>query len=173
MLQCPDSSECKACFVSLCQGNSTFYYTNGTVFKGTVAKKTFNNLIEDLSPSFVEIYNEAYNAEQLDLNQICGVGYRKAIEFLMKDFAVMNNPDKEDEIKKMPLMQCIKKFIDSNNVKKVAERAVWLGNDETHYVRVWDAKDLQDLKKLIELTVHWIEVELLTKELEDDMPRKS
>jgi hypothetical protein len=31
-------------------------------------------------------------------------------------------------------------------------------------------KDLQDLKKLIDLTVHWIEMEETTREIMTDMP---
>ena len=58
----------------------------------------------------------------------------------------------------------------SDKVKQVAARAVWLGNDETHYLRKWEGKDLQDLKKLIALTVHWIEMEELTEAVMKDMP---
>lgn len=46
----------------------------------------------------------------------------------------------------------------------------WLGNDETHYVRKWEDKDLKDLKKLISLTIHWIEMDALTVEVIADMP---
>jgi len=49
-------------------------------------------------------------------------------------------------------------------------RAVWLGNDETHYLRKWEQKDLTDLKNLIGLTVHWIEMEELTETVMKDMP---
>ena len=52
----------------------------------------------------------------------------------------------------------------------MAERAIWLGNDETHYVRVWEAQSLADLKKLISLTLHWIEMEELTNSFEVNMP---
>lgn len=43
-------------------------------------------------------------------------------------------------------------------------------HDETHYVRLWENKELKDLKLLIDLTRHWIEMELITKELIIDMP---
>jgi hypothetical protein len=51
----------------------------------------------------------------------------------------------------------------------VASRAAWLGNDETHYLRTWEDKDLTDLKKLIELTVQWIEIEELARDVVVDM----
>lgn len=40
---------------------------------------------------------------------------------------------------------------------------MWLGNDETHYVRKWEASDISDLKMLIDLTAHWMTSELLTE----------
>jgi hypothetical protein len=55
-------------------------------------------------------------------------------------------------------------------LKTTASRATWLGNDETHYVRKWEDKDLNDLKKLIDLTVHWVSAEILTGELAVSMP---
>lgn len=59
----------------------------------------------------------------------------------------------------------------NDNVKTTAERAAWIGNDETHYARRWEDKDLDDLKTLIELTVHWIEMEIMTKKMLGDMPQ--
>lgn len=47
-------------------------------------KRTFSNIISELSPNFCEIYNQAYIAEQTNLMQICGTGYRKSLEFLIK-----------------------------------------------------------------------------------------
>ena len=102
--------------------------------------------------------------------EICGVGYRKALEFLIKDYAILNYPQQKETIEKKLLGQCIKEFVTDEKVKIVATRAVWLGNDETHYIRKWEGKNLDDLKKLIELTVHWIEMEALTKSFEQDMP---
>lgn len=47
--------------------------------------------------------------------------------------------------------------------------AVWLGNDETHYYRRWEDKDINDLKLLIKLTANWIEIKELTKNYSEDM----
>ena len=55
-------------------------------------------------------------------------------------------------------------------IKAVAKRAVWLGNDETHYVRKWEEKDVQDLKGLIRLTILWIEKVKETERLLAEMP---
>jgi hypothetical protein len=141
------------------------------VFKGTLVARAFNPSITELSPNFVEIYNQAFIAEQQNLSQICGVGYRKALEFLVKDFCIKYNPDDEENIKVAKLAYCIETYVGSEKIEQVAKRAVWLGNDETHYVRTWVNKDLSDLKSLIDLTIYWAEMEELTRRLEIDMPK--
>jgi hypothetical protein len=96
---------------------------------------------------------------------------RKALEFLVKDFASYAEPEKKHEILKKPLAKCIGDHIDENRVREVAERATWLGNDETHYVRKWEDKDINDLKVLIRLTVNGIENILLAKKYVAEMPK--
>ena len=51
----------------------------------------------------------------------------------------------------------------------MAKGATWLGNDETHYVKKWENKDITDLKNLIDLTLAWIGLELKTEEYTNDM----
>ena len=68
------------------------------------------------------------------------------------------------------MANCIAEDVSNEKIKAVAQRAVWLGNDETHYIRKWTNKDVSHLKGLIELTVRWIESELETQELLNDMP---
>ncbi|MGH9690457.1 MAG: hypothetical protein ACRD4C_05105 [Candidatus Acidiferrales bacterium] len=63
-------------------------------------------------------------------------------------------------------------YVKNEKVKAIAARAVWLGNDETHYTRKWEDKDLEDLKNLIQLTVHWIEMEKMTASVLKEMPKR-
>lgn len=134
------------------------------------AKDTeYEKSIKDISPMFVEIFNQAAKAEAENLNEICGMGYRKALEYLIKDYIISNNPDKEHEVKNELLGACINKMIDNPKIKKMAKGATWLGNDETHYIRRWKDKDIKDLKALINLTIYWIMYELKTKEYEEIM----
>lgn len=137
-------------------------------------QKAFSETIISVSPFFIEIYNQAFYAEQVSLNQICGVGYRKALEFLIKDYLLSNiseeEVDRREYIKNKFLGKCISEDVTNEKIKAVAQRAVWLGNDETHYVRKWSEKDVSHLKILIELTVRWIESEIETRQLLNDMP---
>lgn len=133
--------------------------------------KEFSEIINFISPQFVSIYNQAYFAEQTNLDQICGVGYRKALEFLIKDYLISKEKDEKvkENIKKKFLSNCIQDDVQEKNIKEVAKRAVWLGNDETHYVRIWENKDVSNLKQLIELTVRWIENEIETERILQEM----
>lgn len=106
--------------------------------------------IEKVSPVFVEIYSQATVAESEALNQIAGVGYRKAAEFLIKDYAISKNKDDEEKIKAIMLGQVIAEYLnDFPKIQALAKSVAWIGNDETHYVRRHDDKDIQDLKKFI------------------------
>lgn len=126
--------------------------------------------IKNISTGFAEIYDQAAKAEQMGLKLACGPAYRKSLEFLIKDYVSTLHPDKTTEIKKMLLGACIKTYVNDGRLKDVAQRAVWLGNDETHYERKWEGKDLEDLKNLILLTTHWIAMEELTRKAIGDMP---
>jgi len=162
--------ECDKLFIGYYYLNGSYYYKNCNT--GYFKQIEFKAVINEISPAFVKIYNEAFFSEQNRLLEICGVGYRKAIEFLIKDYLISKYPENEDKIKNKFLGNCIKDDISDFRIKDVAERAVWLGNDETHYVRLWEAKSLQDLKNLIDLIVHWIEYEELTSKMIEEMPEK-
>jgi hypothetical protein len=126
-----------------------------------------------ISPDFCFIYNEAHKAEQLGLLLVSGPGYRKALEFLIKDYLTsQQTTDKaKNDIAASPLMACIKNYVTDARMRTTAERATWLGNDETHYIRKWEDKDLQDMKNLIQLTCYWIQSEHLTSAAAVEMPQ--
>jgi hypothetical protein len=133
----------------------------------------FSQFVQETSPGFCAIFSDASRAEQLGLTEVCGVGYRKALEFLIKDYLIRNRPSDAKVIKSTPLGTCIENYVTDVNTKEVAKRAVWLGNDETHYDRRWINKDLSDLKTMINLVLHWIQAEHLTKEVLTSMPPRS
>ncbi len=171
LMACPDN-KCKLSFVAYYHndnGSSYAHYQNFTS-SGTIIEKEFSENILSVSPSFRLIYNQAYHAEQSKLTEICGVGYRKALEFLIKDYIIFNNKNEEEKIKRLFLGNVIDLYVNDVKIKNVSKRAVWLGNDETHYVRKWETKDLTDLKNLITLTLHWIEMEILTQKIVEEMP---
>jgi len=162
--------ECEHSFVSEYRLSKSEYVYTCTSPNASMEIKSFSEIIQGISPSFCEIYNQAYAAQQMNLFQICGVGYRKALEFLIKDYIIGHLGKSKESIEQKNLAKCIKEDISDERIKAVAERAVWLGNDETHYVRKWEDKEIKDLIGLIHLTIRWIESEVETERLLENMP---
>lgn len=147
------------------------------VFKGVAepSKKPpqLSPIIEKVSAQFAELYRQSDAAEQHNLLQICGAGYRKSLEFLIKDYCLATHPkEKHQSIIDSALGPCIDSYVENQKIKSVAKRAVWLGNDEVHYQRLWMDKDLQNLKELLQITMSWIEMEERTKHVLQEMPQK-
>ena len=165
--------ECPACN----KGFSTHYnYTNERKIKNNISYNMlklvnsypkvpelhqFDENIKKLSSNFCEIFNQAYVAEQMNLNEIAGIGYRKALEFLIKDYCIDKNKEQEEKIKKEPLSQVITNYILSDKIKNLAKASIWIGNNETHYVRKYEDKNIKDLKRFISATVAYIAYELI------------
>lgn len=139
---------------------SELIYIDPTRFE----RQSFEPCVESLSPSFVEIYNQALGAESAKLDQISGVGYRKALEFLIKDYLIHLNPEDADTIKRMDLGNCIANKVSNERIKTVASRSAWIGNDQTHYVQRFEDRDVQDMKKFIDACVYWVAMELITED---------
>jgi hypothetical protein len=130
----------------------------------------FPSEIANLSPRFIEIYAAAMTAAANGLTDLEGMGIRKALEFLIKDYAIAGHADEADKIRKMDAADVVNKYSGDEGLKAAAKRAFWLANDETHYTRRWEAKDVEDLKKLVRITVAWIERELVTADFIESMP---
>lgn len=172
-LSCPNP-KCQKCFSAEYNRYESAQFTTRfslhKIIKGQPKEYGFSDEITNISPMFVKIYNEAFTAEQIDLLEIAGVGYRKAFEFLIKDYLINKNHDKKEEIKTMFLGKCINELVEDERIKNTAKRVVWLGNDQTHYIKKWEGKNLRDLKILIQLSINWIESEIMTNQIVEDMP---
>lgn len=135
--------------------SGAYHYSIGkyiTSYPANMKCSNFDKSIENLSQSFVNIYNQALTAESIGLNEICGMGYRKALEFLVKDYAISKFPNDVDIIKSMKLMNVIKNKISNPHITQLAEKCTWLLNDEVHYFRKFENVDIQNVKNLIQAT---------------------
>lgn len=115
----------------------------------------FDNFINSISPQFSIIYNQAKQAEDLGLSELVGIGYRKSLEFLVKDYLIQVQKENEQIIKSATLGTCIGKITDTK-IQTLAKGAIWLGNDETHYEKRHPEYDVTYIKLFIKTLVEFI-----------------
>lgn len=130
----------------------------------------FSDAVKAISPTFIQVYQEAEEAEQNGLSQIAGPGYRKSFEFLIKDYAKSLAPANAADIEGKFSGAVVDGYIADARIQAVAKRCLWLGNDESHYLKKWTSHDTKDLVALIKLVAHWIDIEQLSKAYITSMP---
>jgi predicted RNA-binding Zn-ribbon protein involved in translation (DUF1610 family) len=138
--------------------NRSIYLYQG-VLPWTPSNRAFP-LIDLVSERFIEIFNQAVAAEEYGLTDISGTGYRKALEFLIKDYCIALSPNNAESIRKKFLKSVIDEHLGDGKLKIAATLTTWLGNDEGHYERRWIDKDLSDLKALLKLTIAFVNEEV-------------
>lgn len=167
--KCPDE-DCEEMFIAY----YSHYHNDDFLFQetsfGTEKTVKFSDYINSISPLFSEIFNQAYKASQHKLDHVSGPGYRKALEFLVKDYAKKLMPEKEKKIEKAKLAAVIRVYMSNDKIKSAAKRAAWIGNDETHYIRKWGERDTTDLVHLINMVVNYIQDDYELAEIERVMP---
>ncbi len=161
---CPNCNECFVSRHSYDESSGTYSFESSTQIN--FFHIDFSKNIENLFPNFVSIYNESAQAESLGLTSICGMGYRKSLEFLVKDYAISLHQEDSAKISIMPLAQCIDQYIDNSRLKTLAKASAWLGNDETHYVKKHVNYGLNELKAFITATVTYVDAELAVLDAE-------
>jgi hypothetical protein len=99
---------------------------------------------------FIKTYLQSLEAESRGLDELAGMGYRKAIEYLVKDWAIKEHSEEKENIEKSWLGAVIEKYY-SGDLKEILARATWLGNDQAHYNKLFEEFDIEVLKELINL----------------------
>lgn len=144
--------------------------------------------LDVVSPSFKEIYTQSSYAEGANLNQIAGVGYRKSIEFLVKDYLIyllnhndfpekvtINNKEVNptEEIIKNTTLSPVIGIIPSSKIRRLALASTWLGNDETHYTRKYEDKDINSMKIFLNSLAHQVSSDVSSYEALEMIEEKS
>ena len=135
-------------------------------------EEQFPQNIKTVSPNFSKIYNQALQAENLKLDELCGMGYRKSLEFLVKDYCIHMNPDKASDIQAKLLSNCIDDYIDNRKIKSLAKVCNFIGNNETHYQYQYDWGTIDDMKQFISALVDFISSDIQAAEAYNRLNQK-
>lgn len=88
---------------------------------------------EKISSRFVEVHKEAQAVELMGYTDLASMGYRKALEIIVKDFAINVLGEPEDTVSKKPLADAIGIYLHQDSLMKTADVVRILGNDHVHY----------------------------------------
>ncbi len=120
-----------------------------------------DSLIEQTSPRFIETYNQALRArDNGDLN-LAAIGYRTAIEILVKDYAINELQKPREEVVKKKLFPAIKEYLSKTAFVNTADVIRILGNDHTHYERKYPDLDFNLLQEYMDIFIGLIRARLL------------
>lgn len=131
-----------------------------------------DELIEALSPKFIEIYNQALLARDNGSYDLAGIGYRKALEILIKDYAITELHKDESSVSKMKLVDAISDYLGDRELISSADVVRYLGNDYAHYKRRYDDLDFPVLDTYMDLFIASIRAKLLIAHPPVSRPRK-
>lgn len=172
---------CTSCYKHFIQSYDPVYRTDNTVSEGIrlsglelnnsqpKPKSTFSypSEIDKISTEFKNIISQSTEAEGLGFNHLAGIGFRKSLEFLVKDFLINFKSLNQDKISKKTLSQCIQQDIEDPRIKSLAEAATWIGNDETHYVRKHEDHTINDMKRFLHAMTYYISLEVSISDAEE------
>lgn len=105
LYRCP-RRECQRAFIASYRQNINHYYhrydgqfilRNTSPYAAT--EPEIQKEIKNLSPDYVNLMAQSLSAEHYQLEQISGVGYRKALEYLIKDYAIHKTPEDKETVK--------------------------------------------------------------------------
>ena len=127
LFMCP-RNQCGRIFLA----NYNYNYNDGYYYLENLEpyhhkEPSLPDLLKENFPNFCEIYEQAMIADEMNLKEITGMGLRKALEFLIKDFIIktLKNDDpvveeKINQVKKSSLGKCIEKYISDSTIKRLS-----------------------------------------------------
>lgn len=152
------SCSCGNIFMSKYQLGDSYYGNYSSEYKLSVPNgfegEKFDDRISAISKDFVEVYNQSLEAETLGLKAICGAGYRKAIEYLIKSYCSLLDPKNEKQIWNENLGSTINR-IEDKRMRALYFATKEIGNDQTHTI-IKLSEGIPEMKEYIQALVAYI-----------------
>ena len=120
-----------------------------------------NEILSSISERFINMYNQALQAEFVDNIELAAIGYRSALEILVKDYAINELGKDSDEVSKKSLCNAIGEYLNQQDLVATADVIRILGNDYTHYKRKFPEHDFDLLKGYMNIFLKQIEVQYM------------
>lgn len=149
------------------EDDSTLVEESQVVYPHSTTNLNIDEQIRKISPRFYDIYRQCLIAKNEGLSDLYGMGFRKALEQLITDFAINKHPAEKDKILGMSLHNRIESYFHDSDAKAALMACKWLGNNETHYENCNTKEDIILFEELIEDTLYYIHRELRKEKAHD------
>lgn len=120
-----------------------------------------NEILQGVSPRFVDAYNQALRCEIRGDIELASIGFRQALECLVKDFAITELGAERSEVIKKSLCNAISDYLGEKDLVATADVVRILGNDYAHYERKYPEHDFELLKRYMEIFTKLVETKML------------
>ncbi len=120
-----------------------------------------NQILESVSPRFISSYNQALRAEIRGDIELAAIGYRQALECLVKDYAINECGADKEKVVKTKLFDAISEYLGEKDLVSAADVVRILGNDYAHYERKYPQHDFELLKRYMEIFIKLAETKML------------
>lgn len=157
---------CTACgknFFFACEHDSGKTVYTPIIYPSISFKPYSNDILEKISPRFIDMYNQSLQSEFHKNIELAAVGYRSALEILVKDYAINELGQKPEEVSSKKLCAAIGTYLNQEDLVKTADVVRILGNDYTHYERKYPQHDFELLKGYMKIFLKQIEVQYMIK----------
>lgn len=165
-------------FADLYDSEQSDIAKNVALFPSREFERFENERLMAISPRFVDMYNQAKQAEFHKSFELAAIGYRSALEILVKDFAIKELGKDEQEVANKKLFSAIGEYLQLDQLVATADVVRVLGNDFTHYKRKHPEFDFELLKDYMDIFISQIDVMYKVKHppvgrLENSAPKET
>ena len=115
---------CTACgktFFFACEYDSGKTDYDPIIYPSIAFTPYSNDILEKISPRFIDIYNQALQSEFHKNIELAAVGYRSALEILVKDYAINELGQNPEEVSSKKLCAAIGTYLNQEDLVKTAD----------------------------------------------------
>ena len=116
----------------------------------------------------MNLYNQGIAAEKEGHIELAALGYCKALEILVKDYAISELGKPAEEVVKKNLFDSVADYLQQRELINTPDLIRILGDEYTHYEKDYPEQDLVILKGYMEIFLKQIEMQYMIRHMKKD-----
>ena len=124
----------------------------------------FNKNLNRVSPRFMSMYNQALRCEGNGDTEIAAIGYKAALDILVKDYAINMLKVNKDSVKNKNVFTAIKEYLGTSDIIKSEEAVRALTSEYAYYEGAYPMYDFVLLKLYMDIFIKYVETKVITNE---------